>query len=126
MQVRDVAPKTEDPQQPDDEEDDNDGIQQRLDAACHRNIGVDEPQQDADDHEDDTDFNDRHMRKCAASGAIAQLALGFVDLGLRAVFQFVGTRLDLFSGGEFVSQSVAFQLLGLGNRTMFDFVGRVV
>ena len=57
MDIRDVAPKSKNLEQPDNNGNDNDGVQNGLYGSGHRYIAVDQPKQNSDYDQDYDDLN---------------------------------------------------------------------
>lgn len=59
-EVRERTEKPEDVEQPENNDDDDNAVEDRLDGALHRNEAVDEPKQNADDDQYDDDVDEGH------------------------------------------------------------------
>ena len=55
-----VADHAESVQQPDDDRDDDDGVEDALNRSLHRDVGVDEPEQHANDDKSQDDRDEGH------------------------------------------------------------------
>jgi len=67
MNIFDASEQAESLQQPDNDTDHHDGVEDAFDRPVHGNVGIDEPQQHADDDKNDDqihEWHEAHPREC--------------------------------------------------------------